>query len=103
MQENHLCFYVKEVEGALEIKSYGKFGMDYALKPDEFENKDMLNILPLSEQDRQNVALAFAQAGADNKITAVEYTLYQTQYTATITPLTSSSDINYVVKVTENK
>ena len=94
---NQLCFYLN---GKRQIESSSDHGnMKFYVEPKEFEGKDILDVLPLSEITRKEILDQFNTATENNTITHANYELENTNYTAEITPLSNQTDSAYFVKV----
>ncbi len=94
---NQLCFYLN---GNRQIESYSAHGdMEFYVKPEEFEGKDILEVLPLSEITRKVLLEKFNTAAQENKIVDATYDLENTNYSTEVTPLSNQIDNSYFVKV----
>lgn len=96
---NQLCFYLN---GNRQIEAYSAHGdMEFYVEPEEFEGKDILDVLPFSNITREAILKKFNTATEENKIVDTAYDLENTNYTAEITPLSNQVDNSYFVKIWE--
>lgn len=92
-----LRFYLNDKR---EIKAHGaSAGMDYYEKPEVFEGKDILDVLPHSKETREEILKKFMTAKKQNSTVFASYTLENKNYIAKIVPLNSAEGISYFVKV----
>lgn len=92
-----LCFYL---DSARHIKAASAHnGMEFYVEQKEFENKDILDVLSLSESKRDAIIKTFNLATEENKIVDAPYELENSDYIAEITPLTNQTGNSYFVNV----
>ena len=96
-----LSFYLNNLR---QIIAYGaNEDMKYYEKPETFTGKDILDVLPLSNDSREEILNQFILAKEKKIITYVNYTLENSEYTSKIIPLCGKEGDSYFVKVTNKK
>ena len=58
-----------------QIMAYSKENMEFAIEPSEFVGKSIIDVLPLSKEDRESVAQGFCTAVEKNEVVKVPYLL----------------------------
>gem|GEM_PF-6163703 len=77
--------------------------MNFAVSPQEFMGKNMLDVIDLNGSDKENVAQAFMQAVEKHETTQAAYMLDNKKFVAYITPLLNQNSelTSFFIKVRE--
>ena len=92
-----------------QIMAYSKENMEFAIEPSEFVGKSIIDVLPLSKEDREAVAQGFCATVEKNEAVKVPYLLEvlaeQKNFVAKIVALqyTEKDENMFFVKVQEAK
>lgn len=94
---SQLDFYLN---GDRHIEAYSAHGdMTFYEDPQEFEGKDILDILPYSKLTRERIMEGFHIASEKNEIVRVYYDVEGNEYAADILPLHGTKGKSYFVTV----
>jgi hypothetical protein len=87
------------------IRGYSQQNMNFFKKLDELAGKDIVDVIPLSEEDRTAVLLGFSRVDEKKETVKVSYSLEQQKFVATLTAVYVGpyDGYNYFVKVQEAK
>jgi hypothetical protein len=87
------------------ITGYSKHNMKFAAKPSDFLGNSILNVVPLSKEDREAVVFGLSEAVEKKKTVKVPYVLNDMNFIAKITALKTAEkkQFNYFVKIQEAK
>lgn len=91
------------VDAGRQIIAYSNQNMDFFEEPSKFMNKDIVEAVPLSKEDRLALLFGFAKAATEKIKVKVPYTLKDQKFVAKITPLIKGQSHNFFVNVKESE